>query len=201
MKRIGFIAALFIAVSSMAFSQGGCKSGVDTNRAASNYPAPNTNTEKETVDTPTLEKEKLQIENDWTRILKTHDVEAMKRAFADDVVLIYPDGSVGTKEQEIKDLEAGALTFESWDFADMNIKVLGRDAAVVTGHSVLKNGKYKGLDGKTIDISGHYRFTDVLARRNGRWQVVASQATKVTAPVPAAMSPAAKAPAAAPKKL
>ena len=47
------------------------------------------------------------------------------------------------------------------------------------GEAAIKNGKYKDPNTKkTIDISGEYRFLDVYARRNGKWQVVASQATK-----------------------
>jgi hypothetical protein len=37
---------------------------------------------------------------------------------------------------------------------------------------------------KPVDISGEYRFLDLYARRNGAWQVIASQATKVMTATP-----------------
>ena len=60
------------------------------------------------------------------------------------------------------------------------VTVMSADSAFITGRSVIKNGTYKDPNVKTpIDISGEYRFLDVYARRNGTWQVIASQATKV----------------------
>jgi hypothetical protein len=81
---------------------------------------------------------------------------------------------------------------------DPKVTVLSADSAFITGRSSIKDGKYKEPTmAKAIDISGEYRFLDVYARRNGRWQVVASQATKVAVQTPAA-SPTASAAAAPP---
>ena len=53
-----------------------------------------------------------------------------------------------------------------------HVRLLG-DVAVVTGRSV-SEGR---VDGK--DVSVTQRYTDVYVKRNGRWQVVASQGTEV----------------------
>jgi hypothetical protein len=59
--------------------------------------------------------------------------------------------------------------------------VLDANNAFVTGRGVIKNGKSKVPNSKqTIDISGEYRFLDVYARRDGRWQAVASQTTAIS---------------------
>ena len=71
------------------------------------------------------------------------------------------------------------------------VKVLDADAAFMTGRTVIKEGKLK--DPKTqkmIDISGEYRFLDVYTKRNGNWQVIASQVTKIAEPGPPAPPPA-----------
>jgi hypothetical protein len=53
----------------------------------------------------------------------------------------------------------------------------------MTGRTVVKNGKLKEPKSQQlIDISGEYRYLDVYAKRNGKWQVVASQVTKVRPP-------------------
>ena len=57
---------------------------------------------------------------------------------------------------------------------DMRITVYG-DAAVVIGRDNLK-GSYNG-----VSAAGSVRFTHVYVRRDGRWQLVASQGTWVQA--------------------
>jgi hypothetical protein len=98
-------------------------------------------------------------------------------------VLTYPDGSTGTKADEVQLVETGAINADSWDMADTKVTVLDADAAFITGRATVKNGKLKDPKTKqTIDISGEYRFLDVFAKRNGRWQAVASHVTKIQSP-------------------
>ena len=163
----------------------------DTNRSDS-VAAPNTNSGIEVVDTAAIESELRRIENDWPRIIKEKDVAAVGRVEADDAVFIYPDGSMGNKQQDLKDMAEGNLTADSIEIKDLQVKVLDKDAAIVVGHNVVRNGKYKMPDGKTIDISGEYRFVDTFARRNGEWKLVSGASTKIAAPG-ASASPAAKA--------
>ena len=102
-------------------------------------------------------------------------------------VLVYPDGMVATKTDEVRLIESGAITADSWEMLDTKVTVMSADSAFITGRSLVKNAKYKDPNARRpIDISGEYRFLDVYARRDGRWQVVASQATKIAAPTAAA---------------
>jgi ketosteroid isomerase-like protein len=191
MKQKGFLGVLLVAFSLVLFS--GCqKAAEDTNRAVA-VPSPTT----ETVDTAAIETELLRIENDWPRAIKEKDVEAVKRVEADDGVFVYPDGTIVTKATDVQDMERGALSADSWEVTDLKVNVLNKDAAVVSGRSVVKNGKYKTPEGKSIDISGQYRFLDTFARRNGEWKLVAGASTPIREPGPTA-SPTVKAsPAAA----
>ena len=185
MKRTVTVMAL-CAVASLVISFSGCQQAApDTNRNAA-APAPT----KEPFNPAAVEAEVLKLDREWANIIKTRDVAAIRRIEADDITLIFPDGTVGTKADDIRDIEAGNVSVESFEIIESKVKVLDADAAVVTGHSMIKKGKYKRPDGKTIDISGEYRFTDVFARRDGNWQVVASQATKILEPgAPPAPSP------------
>ena len=188
MTRKGFLSVFSLVFSLMILS--GCKpAAVDTNRSA---PVSNTNSGKETVDTASIETELMRVENDWPRAIKEKDVAAITRVEADDAVFVYPDGSVGGKSQDIKDIETGALTADSWEVMDLKVMVLNNDGAVVSGRSVVKNGKYKLPTGKSIDISGQYRFIDTYARRSGEWKLVAGASTPIREPV-ASASPAATA--------
>jgi hypothetical protein len=63
---------------------------------------------------------------------------------------------------------------------DPKVTVIDADSAFISGRSVIKNGKYAVPNQKKpIDISGEYRFLDVYAKRDGKWQAIASQATKI----------------------
>jgi len=55
----------------------------------------------------------------------------------------------------------------------MNVRIYG-ETAVITGRSPIK---VKGQD-----VSGEYRFTHVWIKRSDRWQVVASQVTRIADP-------------------
>jgi ketosteroid isomerase-like protein len=57
----------------------------------------------------------------------------------------------------------------------MKVRVYG-DMAVATYGSTDK-GSYKGKD-----ISGRFRWTDVFVKRNGRWEIVAGQGTRISQP-------------------
>jgi ketosteroid isomerase-like protein len=177
--------ALFVVLAVLFL--GGCQPAVDTNRnlaAASSTPA------KEAFDPAAIEAEVLKLEREWAAAAKNHDAEAVRRIVADSAVMVYPDGTSGTKADEVRSIETGAITADGWEMVDPKVTVLDADAAFITGRSIIKNGKYKDPNQKRpIDISGEYRFLDVYARRDGKWQAVASQATKIEAPVPAA-SPA-----------
>jgi ketosteroid isomerase-like protein len=56
------------------------------------------------------------------------------------------------------------------EISELKVQDFG-DVGVVTG-KLVERGRYK-----TDDLSGTYRFTDVWARRNGRWRLVAGQET------------------------
>jgi ketosteroid isomerase-like protein len=156
----------------------------DTNRDAAR--TANANVSKETVNPVAIEAEIIKLENEWAASSQRHDATAVRKILADDLVMIYPDGSTGTKTSELSDIESGAMTADSWELSDTKVTVLGPDSAFITGRGVLKNAKFKDQSTKkTIDISGEYRFTDVYARRNGQWLAVASQTTQIKNPAPA----------------
>jgi ketosteroid isomerase-like protein len=173
--------ALLIAVVVIVLS--GCQPALDTNRnlavATSSTPA------KESVDKAAIEAELLRLEREWATAAQNHNAEPVRRIVADDAVMVYPDGTTGTKTDEVQSIETGAITADGWEMLDPKVTVIDADSAFITGRSVIKNGKYKDPNQKRpIDISGEYRFLDVYAKRDGKWQAVASQATKIANPAP-----------------
>ena len=153
MKKYLSVAVLSLATALLVLAQFGCASPQNTNTNTVSMATP-----EPTPDKAAIEAELTKIENDWPRIIKEHDVATVRRIEADDAVFVYPDGSLGDKAQDIKDMEAGSLSADSWEVLDLKVNVLDKDSAVVSGRNVVKGGKYKMPDGKVQDISGEYRW-------------------------------------------
>ena len=181
MNRSAVSVALVFVMSLILVALAGCRPAApETNRNADTATA---SPAKPAFDAAAIRTEVLQAGRDWIKAGETYDVEAMRRIVADDAVLVYPDGALGTKADEVRIAETRAITGDGWEVFDPKVTVLSADSAFITGRSRLKNGKYKepGMT-KAVDISGEYRFLDLYAKRDGRWQVIASQATKILAP-------------------
>ena len=179
MKRSSL--ALLVSLVALAFA--GCQQAApDTNRNAALVGA---SPVKETIDTAAIEAELIKLERQWADAAKTHNVEAVRNLLAEDAVIVYPDGTVATKADEIRTIETGVISADSFEMVDPKVTVLSADSAFITGRSIVKNAMYKDPNQKKpLNISGEYRFLDVYARRNGKWQAVASQAVKIAAPTP-----------------
>lgn len=85
--------------------------------------------------------------------------------------VIHITGAVLTKAEVVQMCKAPRPPIETSKLDDLSVRVFG-DAAVVTGRTTATTG---GAKPATLTL----RFTDVFIRRAGRWQVVASQATRL----------------------
>ena len=189
MKQNALFMALLLVLALVIVGLSGCKgSAPDTNRGTT--VATNANSASEPIDTAAIELELKRIENDYPRVLKEKDANAVDQIEADDLVIIYTDGGVGSKTEDVTGIREGNMSADSWEVTDLQVKVLDKDAALVTGRSIVKGGKQKAPNGKTVDISGEYRFIDTFARRNGKWKLVGSVTVPVKPGVAGAPSPA-----------
>jgi hypothetical protein len=112
----------------------------------------------------------LQLERDWTQCFVTMDVAANDRIVADDFLGTEPDGKRVKKADLVAELKSGeALASNHLNEDDVTIRFYGQTAVVNGSES------WKQRDGKT----GRYIWTDIFVKRNGKWQVVASQDLEV----------------------
>ena len=184
--KVTKLTLFFVPVFAIALTTG-CS---QTQNANTNTSTQNIATPEATPDKDAIVAEITRIEKDWPRIWKEKDGATVRRIEADDIILLSFSGMLGSKEQDIKDAEAGNMTFESWDVSEINVKIIDKDAAVASILMMLTKAKYS--DGtNSEDVSGHYRALDTFARRNGQWQVVASSVVKLTREAEQALSPAA----------
>ena len=124
------------------------------------------------ADTSSVEMTLTKMERDWAQAGMKNDVAAVDKIVADDWVGIDSDGNAMTKAEAIAEMKSGSMTIQSYEFGPMKVRVFA-NTAVVTGSDTEKS-TYKGKDS-----SGKYVWTDVYVMRDGRWQAVASQGTKV----------------------
>ena len=120
------------------------------------------------------ERELLKLEDEWSQASLKRDAAALQRFYADEYVFIDEDGVVTNRVNELKNLTSGEFRLESYKFDEMRVRLYG-DVAIVTGRNTIK-GRWQDIN---RDISGPYRFTDVFVRRDGRWQCVSSQSSRV----------------------
>ena len=119
-----------------------------------------------------VEQVVMQMERDWTKAGLDKDAAALDRIVADDWTAIDFQGKAETKAQALADLKSGSSTLQTVELGEMKVRVFG-NTAVVTGSDTEKS-TYKGKDS-----SGKYVWMDVFVNRNGHWQAVASESTKV----------------------
>ena len=124
------------------------------------------------------EKELIALENRFNEALVRADLKTIEDIEADDLIFTDASGTVTTKADELQSMRSGDVKFESIKMDNTQVQDFG-NLAVVTGRLV-ERAKYKNAD-----ISGIYRFTDVWAKRKGKWEHVAGQETLVNTPADA----------------
>ena len=194
-KHFG-VTLLSILIGAVTAFYFGCASPQNSNSNTNAVAAPSV---EPTPDKAAIEAELTRIENDWPRILKERDAAAVRKLEADDIVLVYPDGAIGSKEEDVKDIESGALSADPQEVSDVTVNVVDNDSAIVRSRTTVKGDNYKITDGKCQVIVHEFRSVDTFARRNGQWQLVASATVPVRNPGPAASPPATPKPSASPK--
>lgn len=122
-----------------------------------------------------VEDEIKNLEKERAAAVVKADTATLERVTADDYVLINANGQMMDKQQTMEAIKTGQIKIASNDLSDLKVRVYG-NTAVVTGKSTVK-GTLSGTD-----INGPVLFTRVYVRKNGHWQAVAFQQTRVTQP-------------------
>jgi ketosteroid isomerase-like protein len=129
-----------------------------------------TNAPREVTDGKVL----LQMERDWNEALKTRNVAWLEQNLADDMTdVMSRDGSVSTKAANIESLKNDKATYDSLEITNLKVRVDG-NAGIVTGVNHIKAHDEVGEP-----VEMNFAFTDTYIKRDGRWQVWASQHTRI----------------------
>jgi ketosteroid isomerase-like protein len=116
-------------------------------------------------------EELLRLNRAIAEMQTRKDVAVADRLLADDYVFLQADGSVSNKAQNLAVLRDPGFVCAAFTTEDVVVRVFA-DAAVITGRATMR-ATYDGHD-----VGGEFLYTDVWAKKNGRWQTVVSQATR-----------------------
>src|SRR5690242_19677143 len=119
------------------------------------------------------ESEVLTLDDQRFAVRANGDADAMARIYADDYTLVTAEGVLRAKSDQINEMRAQQLRFNPPEILDRTIRVYG-DTAIVLAHehsSIIRNGQ---------EIGGNFRTSRIYTRRDGRWQLVHTQATRIT---------------------
>ena len=114
-----------------------------------------------------LDKKRMQA-------MAKKDVATLEAVLADDLVYTHSSARLDTKRSLIDAMVSGATVYTGVEPSDVKAQDLG-DTVVLTGIAQIKvvsNGTPNAFS---------VRFTDVYAKRNGSWQMVTWQSTRLQA--------------------
>ena len=124
--------------------------------------------------TSSAEQELISLDKEWGEAGLRGDTAVLERILADDFIGNSPTG-VATKAQNIAEAKTNAanITNATYVADEYTVRFLDPNTAVMTHRAV-----EKGLD-KGKEYNDQHRSIHVWVKRDGRWQVVASQATPI----------------------
>jgi len=157
---------MWVSLAVVVASASACSS-VSTEAAAPPPPAPSA---APAIDQQ-VQQQVIQVVKDWINAVPKRDTERIGQVLADDFVAILWDGKKRSKAEYLDELRSGKYAVESIALDETEARILG-DTAIVTYYQSEKS-KSAGLDS-----SGGSVWTDILTRRDGRWQVVAEHGSR-----------------------
>jgi hypothetical protein len=106
----------------------------------------------------------------FNRALKEQDYAALEGLYADDYMLVRPDGSVLNKRGVLQDLRSGGLRVHSVELDQTKVRIYG-STAVLTAESQAVSSRY-GMESRS-----HFRLLAVYVQQGQTIKLVHFQST------------------------
>lgn len=114
----------------------------------------------------------IDLDNKRMQAMAAKDVATLEALIADDLIYTHSSARLDTKRSLIDNMTSGKTVYTAVEPSDVKAQDLG-DTVVLTGVAQIKV-----TTGGTPNAFG-VRFTDVYAKRSGRWQMVTWQSTRL----------------------
>lgn len=114
----------------------------------------------------------IDLDEKRMQAMGAKDYATLEAVIADDLMYTHSSARIDTKQSLIGAMKSGATVYQSVVPSEVKAQDLG-DAVVLTGVAQIKV-----VSNGTPNSFG-VRFLDVYARRNGSWQMVTWQSTRL----------------------
>ncbi|MEP7274483.1 MAG: nuclear transport factor 2 family protein [Acidobacteriota bacterium] len=117
-------------------------------------------------------EEVLKLDARRFAAMARNDLAELGRILADDLVYTHSTGNVENKKEFLAGLESGNLRYLSIESDENKVRVYG-DTAIINGRARVR------LSARGQEQAFTLRFIDVYVKRNGNWQMVAWQSSRL----------------------
>lgn len=114
----------------------------------------------------------IDLDRKRMQAMPAKDIDTLDALLAEDLVYTHSSARIDTKQTLIGSMKSGATVYSSVLPSDVKAQDLG-NVVILTGSAQIKVFS----QGKQLDF--RVRFTDAYAERNGRWQMVVWQSTRM----------------------
>jgi hypothetical protein len=121
-----------------------------------------------------LQREILNLELKRVAAMVDRDLALLESILADDLTYTHSGGRTDTKASFIKLIADPTHSYLGVDYSQEEVVPCSPDAALVRGRAQIRLLRAGGEK-----VSYPVLFLDVYAQRDGRWQMVAWQATRI----------------------
>lgn len=114
----------------------------------------------------------IDLDRKRMQAMAAKDFATLASVLADDLIYTHSSARLDTKHSLIENMKSGSTVYTSVEASDVKAQDFG-DTVVLTGVAQIKV-----VSGGKPNAFG-VRFTDVYTKRDGRWQMVTWQSTKL----------------------
>ena len=114
-------------------------------------------------------------EVEWPLAYAEQDAELLDRILADEFQMIDAAGNWSDKAGELEWVRKNKPTYDSFAFRIKRLEIFDKDTAVIAGTGIVK-----GAPGPDGPMNFTYESSNVLIKRDGRWQAILSHVSGIT---------------------
>lgn len=109
----------------------------------------------------------------WPRAYAQQDVELLDSLLADEFQMVDADGNWSTKAEELDWVRSNPPSYDSLVFQILRLGIFENGSAIVAGKGIVSGTDEQG------PYTLEYQSTNVLIKRRGKWQAVASHVSGI----------------------
>ena len=120
-----------------------------------------------------------RLGEEWAAAELRGDTSTLGRLLAEGFVAVGPRGFVLSREQWLSRHDSGSLTYEAFEWDEVNVRVHGSTAVIVgreTAEAVYQDGEVRH------EIQDQFRTTLVFVEEQGRWLLLGLHLSPIAGP-------------------